>query len=379
MKLVHIADPHLGAAPDTGHPWSKARADALWQTFAKVLARTEEEQADLLLIAGDLFHRQPLLRELKEVNALFSRLTHTKVVMIAGNHDCITDRSNYRQFTWCPQVIFFQDMQLQKIRFPELHTTVYGRSYHSKEDKEPLYTPIPLEPAEDIHILLAHGGDAAHRPYNRNQLAQAGFHYVALGHIHKPDMNFSDGIVNPGSLEPIEPNDYGSHGFVIAEITREQTKVRWVPFASAEYIPMEFRVQPATTSMILMETILKAIRQKGENNIYKIRLTGRKDPDIQFGHDFSGGVPAALSAPHLKILDFQDLTEPDYDFARLARDHADDLIGAYIKTLTSDEMMRPYTDASQKGAAASQQQEQQIRSKALYYGVKALLDTAQRK
>ena len=128
-----------------------------------------------------------------------------------------------------------------------------------------------------------------------------------------------------------------------------------------------------------METILKAIRQKGENNIYKIRLTGRKDPDIQFGRDFSGGVPAALSAPHLKILDFQDLTEPDYDFARLAQDHADDLIGAYIKALTSDEMMRPYTDASQKGAAASQQQEQQIRSKALYYGVKALLDTAQRK
>ena len=66
MKLVHIADPHLGAVPDAGHPWSQARADALWQTFARAVARTEEEQADLLLIAGVLFHRQPLLRELKE-------------------------------------------------------------------------------------------------------------------------------------------------------------------------------------------------------------------------------------------------------------------------------------------------------------------------
>lgn len=367
MKLVHIADPHLGATPDSGHPWSKARADALWQTFAKAVARAEEEQADLLLIAGDLFHRQPLLRELKEVNALFSRLTRTKVVMIAGNHDCIADGSNYRQFSWCPQVTFFQDTQLQKIRFPRLHATVYGRSYHSREDKEPLYTPVPLEPEDDIHILLAHGGDASHRPYNRTQLAQAGFHYVALGHIHKPDMDFSNGIVSPGSLEPIGPGDTGPHGFVIAEVTREQTNVRWIPFASAEYISMEFRVQPSTTSMILTETILKAIRQKGENHIFRIRLTGRRDPDIPFGQDTSGGIPMALSSPELKILEFQDLTEPDYDFARLAREHADDLIGAYIKALTSGETTHPDHVLSQ--------QEEQIRMKALYYGVKALLDT----
>lgn len=367
MKLVHIADPHLGAAPDAGHPWSKARADALWQTFAKVLARTEEEQADLLLIAGDLFHRQPLLRELKEVNALFSRLSHTKVVIIAGNHDCITDSSNYRQFSWCHQVTFFQDTQLQKIRFPQLRTTVYGRSYHAQEDREPLYTPVPLEPEEDLHILLAHGGDPLHRPYNRARLAQAGFHYVALGHIHKPDMDFSGSIVSPGSLEPVEPNDYGPHGFAIADVTRERTQVQWIPFASAEYIPMEFRVQPSTTSVILTETIWKAIRQKGENNIFKIRLTGRRDPDIQFGQTFSGGVPTALSAPELKILKFEDLTEPDYDFAELARNHADDLIGAYIKALTSGETMPVGQNDSR--------QEKQIREKALYYGVKALLDT----
>lgn len=363
MKLVHIADPHLGAVPDAGYPWSQARADALWQTFARAVARAEEEQADLLLIAGDLFHRQPLLRELKEVNALFSRLTRTKVVLIAGNHDCITDSSNYRQFSWCPQVTFLHDTQLQKIRFPELHTTVYGRSYHSREDSEPLYTPVPLEPEHDIHILLAHGGDASHRPYVRSQLAQAGFHYVALGHIHKPDMDFSDHIVNPGSLEPVDPNDYGLHGFVIAEISQERTQVRWISFASAEYIPLEFRVQPSTTSIVLTEAILNAIRQKGAHNIYKIRLTGRKDPDIRFSQTFSD--------PTLKILDFQDLTEPDYDFASLAREHADDLIGAYIKALSDSEPVPP--DHTGSG------QEKQIREKALYYGVKALLDTTRRK
>ena len=42
---------------------------------------------DLLLVAGDLFHRQPLLRELKEVDGLFASLDRTQVVLVAGNHD----------------------------------------------------------------------------------------------------------------------------------------------------------------------------------------------------------------------------------------------------------------------------------------------------
>ena len=34
----------------------------------------EKEEMDLLLIVGDLFHRQPLLRELKEVGYLLGKL-----------------------------------------------------------------------------------------------------------------------------------------------------------------------------------------------------------------------------------------------------------------------------------------------------------------
>lgn len=47
------------------------------------------ESVDLLFIAGDLFHRQPLLRELKEVNNLFSTIPDTRVYLMAGNHDYI--------------------------------------------------------------------------------------------------------------------------------------------------------------------------------------------------------------------------------------------------------------------------------------------------
>ena len=106
MKFIHIADIHLGAAPDLGRPWSKARAKEIWDTFSEVVAVCNRDAVDLLLIAGDLFHRQPLKRELKEADYQFSTLTHTKVVMIAGNHDYLRPGSVYDEFQWCSQVTF---------------------------------------------------------------------------------------------------------------------------------------------------------------------------------------------------------------------------------------------------------------------------------
>ena len=104
MRFIHVADVHLGARPDAGPLYSEERPRELWETFEHVIRTCEKEQTDLLLIAGDLFHRQPLIRELKEADYLFSELTHTKVVLIAGNHDYIGTNSNYRTFQWSENV-----------------------------------------------------------------------------------------------------------------------------------------------------------------------------------------------------------------------------------------------------------------------------------
>ena len=87
MKFIHIADVHLGAQPDAGPAYTEKRPEELWAAFEHVVGVCRTERTDLLLIAGDLFHRQPLLRELKEVNYLFSTLSHTQVVLIAGKSE----------------------------------------------------------------------------------------------------------------------------------------------------------------------------------------------------------------------------------------------------------------------------------------------------
>ena len=85
MRFIHMADIHLGASPDSGKPWSHQRGQEIWDSFRKVIETVGRQRTDLLLIAGDLFHRQPLKRELKEVNELFASIPDTRVVMIAGN------------------------------------------------------------------------------------------------------------------------------------------------------------------------------------------------------------------------------------------------------------------------------------------------------
>lgn len=100
-----------------------------------VLEVCEEEQTDLLLIAGDIFHGQPLRRELKELNYYFAELTHTKVVLIAGNHDYIRKDSYYRTFQWNENVIPLFGRELEYVEFPELRTAVYGLSYYSRRSE----------------------------------------------------------------------------------------------------------------------------------------------------------------------------------------------------------------------------------------------------
>lgn len=64
-----------------------------------------------------------------------------------------------------------------------------------------------------IQILMAHGGDTAHLPINFNSLELSPFSYIALGHIHKPQVISEDKIAYCGSPEPLDLTETGVHGY----------------------------------------------------------------------------------------------------------------------------------------------------------------------
>ena len=207
MKFYHIADVHLGAVPDRGRPYSEQRRQDIWDTFRDMIHLAVREQPDCLFVCGDLFHRQPLKRELKEVDYLFSLIPDTRVFLMAGNHDFAGEGSAYRRFSWSPNVFFFSQEKLSAVslelsqetarRSGIRHLTVYGHSYQKREYREALYDRVcPLE-KEGVHVLMAHGGDASHIPMDYGKIASGGFDYVAMGHIHRP------AIWRGGKLMPV--------------------------------------------------------------------------------------------------------------------------------------------------------------------------------
>lgn len=350
MKFIHIADVHLGAVPDSDKPWAGERRREIWDSFRNIIDICNKEKADLLLIAGDLFHKQPLIKELKEVNYCFSRLETARVVIMAGNHDYIGSRSKYPDFGWDGKVYMFLDESLESVYFPDIDTTVYGLSYHKRDITEPLYDTVKPSGDDSIHILLAHGGDEKNIPINRKKLMDAGFDYVALGHIHKPEI-ISEKMAYAGSLEPLDKNETGPRGYILGEITKDKgkrTEIRFIKSSLREYKTLAFAVNPETTNAALKDMVKVKIADEGPQNIYKIRIEGFRDESIHYDKE-------ALYALG-NILEVTDESVPDYDFDTLYRENADNLIGMFIKKIRENG-------------------QGEVAEKALYYGIEALLQT----
>ena len=346
MKIIHTADIHLGASPDLGYPWSRKRKEDIWNTWKRLIERVRLEKADLLLVSGDLFHRQPLVRELKEVNYLFSTIPDTTVVLMAGNHDYIKKGSYYPEFPWNKNVIGLWNRECVRVSIPKKNVCVYGCSYYSREVTDDLYQNVRPSGREAFHILLAHGGDEKHSPVNRERLAEAGFQYAALGHIHKPQVLLKNRIAFSGALEPIDRNDTGPHGFMKVICTQEGTTAEFVPFASCSYLDLDFDVKEETTQFELEEWVHKAIRVAGEDNIYRVRLRGLRDVKTEF------------SARRLEqtgnVSEVVDETRPAYDFTELSQIYEGGVIGEYVDCFAGSE--------------------DPVEQKALFYGIEALLD-----
>mgnify|MGYP005770134991 CR=1 FL=1 len=325
MRFIHTADIHLGAAPDKGSPWSGKREQEIRESFYRLLDLANDEGIELLLIAGDLFHRPPLKRELKELNYRFESMFQTRVVMMPGNHDFLGPASNYNGFEWADNVTFFGKESMQRKHFPKWDLWVYGLGYCHREIKKPLYDHVRPGDEPGTHILLAHGGDEKHIPIDFKQLCAAGFDYAALGHIHKPQVIVPDRIAYSGSLEPTDRLDVGQRGYILGEIEdtlHPQVSTQFCPFSVREYKNIRIPSDVDMTLGKLEETLKRLIGSEGSQHIYNICLQGFRDPDIRFDED----VLMKLG----NIASVKDETLPWFDFDQLYADNRDNLIGRFI-------------------------------------------------
>lgn len=230
--------------------------------------------------------------------------------------------SYYRTFQWEDNVHMLKNSNMSCVELPELSLAVYGCSYYARENRENIYDCAAPQKRQRYEMLLAHGGDENHIPIQKNEVGTLGYDYVALGHIHKPQVLIPDRMAYAGALEPIDKNDTGSHGYIRGEIRGSKIKIDFVPCAAREYIHTEIKVNDSMTGYALKEAVKARIESMGVHNIYKMILTGFRDPEIIFDLDGLDG--------YGNIIEVSDLTKPAYDFEKLMEQNGDNLIGRFI-------------------------------------------------
>lgn len=350
MRFMHISDVHLGVVPDEGKSWSEQRAKSIWETFAETVAEAGRQKVDFLLISGDLFHRQPLKRELKEVNYLFSQIPEVKVALIAGNHDHMQQKCYYLNFEWAKNVYFFKEEAVTKIDFAEENVTIYGMSYWHKKLQGRYYDNLGEVNPNRINILLAHGGDDNHIPYSASQVLGQGIDYIAGGHLHTGRQMVENRAIIAGPLEPTESKEVGPHGYWMGEIIKQagetKSNCHFFSIKKCEYCNEIISMTPEMT-MFELENRIRMLTEKGETyKLYRIFLEGYVDADWEPDISHLEELPRVAAV-------FSEV-RPDYDYDKIYEEEQDSLLGRYI-----GQMKKLPQDV--------------ITKKAMEYGVNALL------
>lgn len=345
MRILHMADVHLGAEPDKDKPWGAGRGKLQWDAFGQAIRAAEEQRADLVLIAGDLFHRQPLKKELKEVNYILSGLSHTKVVIMAGNHDYLSKNSFYRNFPWNENIYFLKSEQMEALHFPELGATVYGFSYEHREIREKRYCNLKKQ-GPGYHILLAHGGDDMHVPVNAGELMNMDFDYIAMGHIHKPQQLLENRIVMAGALKPLDHNDTGPHGYWVVELKKDTSNAIFYPIRGCEYTRVEVELDGTNTNRHLHRMVQERVEELAPYQLARVVLTGIYDPELPPEEETLREIQ--------KVVAVEKLCKPNYNFQKLKQEYAQQLLGRFIKELEA-------------------MPQDEVTRKAMYLGVDALM------
>jgi len=217
MKLIHIADTHLGLAafnrldPESG---MNLREKQVYDNFLKAIDEIISQKPDALVHAGDLFDTvKPKTRAYTTVLEALERLhaAGIPVIIIAGNHSMVKTRytsSPYEVLTYHPsQITAAYRFRYERV---EIGDTVFHLipNMLRVEDYRTAYDEIELS-GKHNNVLVTHGLATAIKDKRLATVAEheldgtilsENFDYIALGHYHR-QCQITDNAWYSGSIE----------------------------------------------------------------------------------------------------------------------------------------------------------------------------------
>lgn len=296
LKLLHIADSHLGYAHRYLSSRAQERSREALQTFERMIDWACDPANDVaaVLIAGDLFETHAPDSELvgRVLTTLAKPVAARKtVVTVPGNHDEYSyPESVYRQQAerW-PGVLVTSPTPERVVTFDlgDSPAHVYAMAYTAGLSPERLPS-IETGGEDGIRIALLHGtldATPTDRSYriDSKALASSGIHYAALGHIHKPqETRIADGrAVYPGSPIGKGFDDPGVDHLVVVSFSGQTPSIEHVPFPARRIETRTIELGRYDTSQALIEDLAK---QADAERIVEFVLTGPRPAGFDLAH-----------------------------------------------------------------------------------------------
>lgn len=308
-RFVHAADIHLDSPLRSlalRHPdLAELIGNATRRAFVRVIDVCLDEQVDALLIAGDLYDGdQTSMKTARFLAEQLRRLSQAgiRVFIIRGNHDALSKITKELVLPDSVKVFGGRAEAIDINRAPgRVPVVVHGLSFaqpHAPESLLGRFRPT-VDGAVNIgllHTSLAGApGHDLYAPCSVADLQASGFHYWALGHVHKRSaIEGGCAIVMPGIPQGRDINEAGPKSVTLVTIANDRSihiEERITSVAQFERISVDasgledWRDLVAAVTQALEEE-RDAVRS--EHLVARVRITGatslawriRRDADL---------------------------------------------------------------------------------------------------
>jgi DNA repair protein SbcD/Mre11 len=301
LRLLHMADVHLGARHHDLGPAAAAQRERQFAAFRRAVDLAISEQVQLVLICGDLFdsNNQPR-RSVERAAAELRRLAEKNIatVIIPGTHDVLDSSSIYRAFDLpalagvseeSDAIVVLTDTR-PEVSYPDLGVTVHGRVARTKRAAaSPLAGfSAPTDGAWQIgmiHGSLAVPGKVEQDDvlFTEQEVEASGLDYLALGHWHSHRQGRAGKTTwaYSGAPEPVALDQDGA-GQVLLVSLSQQAGAREVSVEPRQVGKSKIRRVELDAGDIPSQPALVArLRELADQDLVAdVRLTGMRNPDL---------------------------------------------------------------------------------------------------
>lgn len=231
FKFIHAADLHLdspllGLAGKSAEFAARVEA-ASREAFDNLVELAIAEGCRFMLLAGDIFDGD--LRNFQTGLYFIEGMRRLgeagiDVFMILGNHDCQNRFADKLSMT--ENVHVFPKTSATSRSLEDVGVTIHGRSYPRWDLSDDIAREYPPATAGTLNIGVLHtacagseGEHARYAPCTTEQLANHGYDYWALGHVHeRAVLSEHPYIVYPGNLQGRHAREAGAKGAMLVTV-----------------------------------------------------------------------------------------------------------------------------------------------------------------